>query len=139
MESAWNICINSPSLAGLEVFETLPQVVLTCTRRSLAYPLYRNWELAKKCWKDVEILLSSKQLVLKTLLRMRRILEAHHVYHVYSTIYLTDYCRWIGKRARSVFLLELAKELETISLKKETIEWDLLGWEELWTAADQGQ
>jgi putative effector of murein hydrolase len=37
----------------LQVFTTPRDVMLACYRRSLCYPLYRNWQLTERVWKDV--------------------------------------------------------------------------------------
>jgi len=69
--------------------------------RAIAFPLYRSWALADACRKDVaHFLLRGTRTVLRCLLELRAILDAHEVYYVYSRIWLDDFCRWIQACAR---------------------------------------
>lgn len=38
---------------SLQTFTNPKDVTLACYRRSLCYPLYRNWQLTERVWKDV--------------------------------------------------------------------------------------
>jgi protein SHQ1 len=83
----------------LELAETL----IPSYRRALTFPLYRSWALADACRADVaRILLRGTRTVLRCLLELRAILDAHEVYYVYSRIWLDDFCRWIQTCARYV-------------------------------------
>jgi protein SHQ1 len=65
-------------------------------RRTLAYPLYRNWTLCEKVLQDVYIMFKlGKRAILKALLEMKDIFDHHDIYYVYSKIWLDDYCVWI--------------------------------------------
>ncbi len=53
VESAWTICKLSPTLSWLEVYRgSVHDVVYSCIRRSLCYPLYRHWELSLALLQD---------------------------------------------------------------------------------------
>jgi protein SHQ1 len=85
--------------APLELAETL----IPSYRRALAFPLYRSWALADACRADVaRFLLRGTRTVLRCLLELRAILDAHEVYYVYSRIWLDDFCHWIQACARYV-------------------------------------
>ena len=74
-------------------------------RRAVAFPLYRSWALADACRKDVaHFLLRGTRTVLRCLLELRAIFDAHEVYYVYSRIWLDDFCRWIQICARYMVL-----------------------------------
>lgn len=74
----------------------LKDVVLSCYRRALVYPLYRNFELCDKVLQDVYILFKlGKRAILKALLDMKYLFDHHDVYYVYSKIFFDDYCVWI--------------------------------------------
>ncbi|KAK9246842.1 SHQ1 protein-domain-containing protein [Lipomyces tetrasporus] len=96
-ESAWTVGKLAANIACLDSsFTSIWQVMIACTRRSLAYPLYRNWELSQSCWDDVYyILRGGKRAVLKALLDVNHLFSFHDVYYVYSKIVLEDYCAWI--------------------------------------------
>jgi protein SHQ1 len=47
-----------------------------------------------------EILSGGRRVTLKALLEMKKILEFHDVYYVYSKIWIEDFCVWIQKSAK---------------------------------------
>jgi len=128
-ESAWTIAALTPSFSALDPPPYSPQapshpsphVVQRTTkdsefnfdsgelaetfipsyRRAIAFPLYRSWALADACRIDVaRFLLRGMRTVLRCLLELRAILDAHEVYYVYSRIWLDDFSRWIQACAR---------------------------------------
>jgi protein SHQ1 len=79
-----------------QTFTSISDVVLACFRRSLVYPLYRNWELSQKVLLDVTIIFKlGKRALLKALLEMKRIIERDEVSFSVGRIWLTDYCVWL--------------------------------------------
>jgi protein SHQ1 len=114
-ESAWTIATLTPAFSALDPppyhstsnippsssssidWEELVETTLIATyRRALAFPLYRSWTLAESCRKDAAgFLIHGTRTVLRCLLELRAILDAHQVYYVYSRIWLDDFCRWI--------------------------------------------
>jgi protein SHQ1 len=83
----------------------LAETFIPSYRRAIAFPLYRSWALADACKKDVaHFLLRGTRTVLRCLLELRAILDAHEVYYVYSRIWLDDFCRWIQGCARYMVL-----------------------------------
>lgn len=138
VESAWTISILAPNLAPLDDnFTMIEEVTIACTRRALAYPLYRNWDLANKCLDDVYMILRLGRLgVLKALLETKRILEQHDIYYVYSKVVVEDYCVWIQSASGNVLQL-LAKELHNLKLTKDKAEWNLEGLEQSSLTAEE--
>ncbi|KAF8266599.1 hypothetical protein EI94DRAFT_1732689 [Lactarius quietus] len=60
-----------------------------------------SWALAEACRADAARLLArGTRTVLRCLLELRAILDAHEVYYVYSRIWLDDFCRWVQACAR---------------------------------------
>ena len=51
-----------------------------------------------------QFLLRGTRNVLRCLLELRAIFDAHEVYYVYSRIWLDDFCRWIQTCARYMVL-----------------------------------
>ena len=83
----------------------LAETFIPSYRRAIAFPLYRSWALADMCRKDVaRFLLRGTRTVLRCLLELRTILDAHEVYYVYSRIWLDDFSRWIQACARYMVL-----------------------------------
>ena len=140
---------------SLELSETL----IPSYRRALAFPLYRSWVLADACKTDAaQFLLRGTRTVLRCLLELRAILDAHDVYYVYSRIWLDDFCRWIQACARYVMLrsqpigsiwtqifycfllredtlIRLGEIVSDLSISKDSIGWDLVGLEQTVTTA----
>jgi protein SHQ1 len=106
-ESAWTLCNLAPAFSALDppnpsgttqAFskEELSQALIPSYRRSLAFPLYRSWALAEKCQIDAaQLLATGKRTVMRCLLDMKRILDHHEVYYVYSKIWVDDFCVWV--------------------------------------------
>ncbi|KAG5513336.1 hypothetical protein PMAC_001399 [Pneumocystis sp. 'macacae'] len=119
-ESPWTIGKLSPVLSCLDMsFSTVKQIVITCTRRALAYPLYRHWKLIQKCWEDVYYSLRlGKRWILKKFLKIRKLFEQGDTYYLYNKLFLDDYSVWIQTAS-------LAQELHHLEIKKDEINWEL--------------
>ncbi|KAI9595561.1 SHQ1 protein-domain-containing protein [Syncephalis fuscata] len=131
VESAWTLCKTSATLSSLESFTTLDEVMIAGYRRALAYPLYRHWELTEKVWTDVYVLFKlGKRALLKALLAVKQMLDQHDIYHIYSQLYVTDYCIWL-QQARDTTLRSLARELHQTKIEKDAIGWHLEALERL--------
>ncbi|KIJ17456.1 hypothetical protein PAXINDRAFT_168113 [Paxillus involutus ATCC 200175] len=149
-ESAWTICTLVPVFSALDPppymsivpdVKSAPKVAVsdaevisaltTSYRRSLAFPLYRSFQLAEECRKDVAgAMLGGKRMIARCLLEMKRILEHHEAYYVYSKIWLEDFCVWIQTCASDIVLQEVAKQLASLAVPKSAIGWDLERLEE---------
>lgn len=104
-ESMWTIGKLTPQLAFLDTKLVLPgaktpmvkAVIITGIRRSLCYPLHRNYELAVAAWQDVvELLKLGKKVVIKQLLKVHELFRFHDVYYVYNRIMLDDLLNWLS-------------------------------------------
>ncbi|KAF9246474.1 SHQ1 protein-domain-containing protein [Melanogaster broomeanus] len=149
-ESAWTICTLVPVFSALDpppYTYMVPDVVrhpelifsdgellsalTTSYRRSFAFPLYRSFRLAEECRKDVSAaMMRGKRMIARCLLEMKRILDHHEVYYVYSKIWLDDFSVWIQTSASDDVLQEVAKKLATLPIPKYAIGWDLEKLEE---------
>lgn len=104
IESAWTTgklipqfaFLDSKLVAGESTANSLESCIIACSRRSLSYPLHRNYSLLRKAWDDVYFnLRCGKRLVLKSLLDLRELFRFHDVYYVYDKIWLANLCCWI--------------------------------------------
>jgi protein SHQ1 len=177
-ESAWTIAALTPAFSALDPPPYSPQGVrggdfdfdsaaphelaetlIPSYRRAIAFPLYRSWVLADACRADVaQFLLRGTRTVLRCLLELRAILDAHEVYYVYSRIWLDDFCRWIQACARYVVarrlyqrvdlksvrfredtLIRLGDVVSHLSISKGSIGWDLVLLEHTVQTAKEGQ
>jgi protein SHQ1 len=119
-ESAWTIAALTPAFSALDPppyhspspsisvgyldtqdQQQLIETLIPSYRRALAMPLYRSWALAESCRTDAAgLLVRGTRTVLRCLLELRAILDAHQVYYVYSRLWLDDFCRWVQACAR---------------------------------------
>jgi len=129
-ESAWTISALIPAFTALDVSSatSLKESLRASYRRALAFPLYRSWKFCERCKLDVaDILEGGTRTVLKYLLATKSILDQNDVYYVYSKIWLDDYCVWIQQEATGAYILsKLSKELRTLEITKNSIEWSLI-------------
>ncbi|KAK9760218.1 hypothetical protein K7432_016007 [Basidiobolus ranarum] len=139
VESCWMIGKLSSTLSCLEEFTTIREVLVANVRRSLAYPLYRNWKLSEKVIQDIYVILKlGKRAILKIMLELKDLFDHHDIYYIYSKLYLDDYCIWIQSASDKV-LRSLAHELHHFVLEKKEIGWCLEELEEIAAvAADEG-
>ena len=124
-ESPWNLRKLSSTLSWLESFDGIKDVVVACTRRSLIYPLIRNWKLSIQVLKDTRkvISLGQKQ-VLKCLLEMQRIFNSEHPHYILNELYITDYCIWI-QQIKDAKLIQLSDDMREIEIVKTDAELEL--------------
>lgn len=138
-ESAWSIGKLTPQLSFLDQKIILDDVkssmikaiVITSIRRSLSYPLHRNFELSFKAWIDaVNILKKGKKLVLKSLLAIHEAFRFHDIYYVYNKILIDDLINWLinDSRDNDFVLKSLGQEIEKnlMSLEKNEIVFEQL-------------
>lgn len=57
VESGWTIAKLAPTLSVLARWSNAHEALVAAVRRSLVYPVYRNWELSMKVLDDVEKIL----------------------------------------------------------------------------------
>ncbi|KAA8915268.1 hypothetical protein TRICI_002625 [Trichomonascus ciferrii] len=130
VESAWTIGKLIPAVSCLDTnFSTLHSIVIACTRRALAYPLYRHWKLVQKVWDDVYRLLklasNDKKVIVKVLLRVVKIFDTSDACHsVYNRILFHDYSAWV-QHANEVVIRSLAHDLRKTleTLNKSSLNW----------------
>lgn len=138
-ESAWSIGKLTPQICCLDqqlLLEDAPDgtsvikaAIITGIRRSLSYPLHRNYDLSIKAWTYVYyILRGGKRLVTRCLLDIHEMFRFHDVYYVYNRILLDDLCSWfISQGSENVtrsLALEAKKELDQVT--KDEIEFNCI-------------
>lgn len=129
-ESNWTVCKLSATLSWLEDhFASVNDVAVSFMRRSLIFPLHRNYRLSQKVLEDVvAILLCGKKCVLKCLLDIRRILNSGcDSRYILNDLYINDYCVWIQKVKQST-LEKLAESLGKVTrqISKQDLDLDLV-------------
>jgi hypothetical protein len=111
VESGWTICKLSSSLSYLDEYHSLSKCLESFIRRALTYPLYRNFDLAQQCIRDVcTILLTGKDSVIRCLLEMKFVLEHSQDRYLLCKLFIDDYAVWI-QRESDARLAKLASEI----------------------------
>ncbi|BFZ13180.1 hypothetical protein BsWGS_16219 [Bradybaena similaris] len=118
VESDWTICKLSATLSWLDSFENIQDVVVSCARRSLCFPLYRSWKLFVRVLRDVKtIFLNGRSQVLKSLLGIHKVLMESEIRYPLNDLYIVDYCVWL-QSADSKRIESLGKALDEVKVSK---------------------
>lgn len=149
-ESAWTLVALTPAFSALDAAPYVPEdragnqeimtaaIAAACTqsyRRALAFPLSRSFALAEACRLDVaQTLLAGVRGVVRALLEVKRVLDAHEAYYVYSKIWVDDFCTWVQVHASDEGLGILGDRVKALSMNKGMIGW---GLEELQAVANR--
>ncbi|CDO95520.1 unnamed protein product [Kluyveromyces dobzhanskii CBS 2104] len=138
-ESQWTIGKLTPQIAMLDQqillsesmghFSQIKGIIITAIRRTLSYPLHRNYNLCIRAWQfTIGLLLGGKRLVIKALLDIHELFRYHDVYYVYTKILLDDLCAWLISQGNENVIKSLAlqarKELE--SIEKSDTEFECI-------------
>ena len=96
VEAGWCCAKLSSSLSGVARFRSARQVVISAIRRSLCYPLYRHYQLARAVWSDViTILRVGKPATLKCLLALIPLFNNYSGHYIFNQLYINHYSVWI--------------------------------------------
>jgi protein SHQ1 len=140
VESGWTIRRLSSLLSFLESFDSLRDVAVACTRRSLCHPLVRHLKLSRAVLNDVCALLRlGRPAVLRSLLDVRTAVQSggDHGY-LLNRIWVDDYCVWVQQMG-SRSLPYLAEKLSAVSVAENELGWPLSAYEELAREEEGGE
>uniref|UniRef100_A0A034WCX3 Protein SHQ1 homolog n=1 Tax=Bactrocera dorsalis TaxID=27457 RepID=A0A034WCX3_BACDO len=119
-ESAWTRSILSATLSYFEPFENIKDVVVSFLRRSLIYPLYRNYDLGRLCLQDaIDGLKKNPAWVLKQLLQTHALFASSDCnQQIFNQYYIEDYIRYVAdsNRCGPTHLRLLARNLKNVLL-----------------------
>lgn len=125
VESAWTVNKLSATLSWLQVFSDLETVVRSCFRRSLCYPLFRNWKLSCKVMEDtIKIFSLGRRQVLKCLLEIHELFNGSEPRYLLNQLYITDYCIWIQSTSDKK-LSRLTSAMQKVSICKQDMGFEL--------------
>lgn len=96
VESGWTIAKLSSTLSWFDAFNSLEDVLVACFRRSLTYPIFRNWKLSKAVLKDlIKLLKKGRKMLIKSFLEIRKCFIDADSRYILNDLYINDYCVWI--------------------------------------------
>ncbi|CAL7944618.1 unnamed protein product [Xylocopa violacea] len=127
VESSWTINKLSSTLCWFDDFSDAEEVVKACFRRSVCYPLFRNWNLSEKVFEDVKkVIKLGKKYIIK------RFCEIHSLFnnsceprYILNQLYIKDYLIWL-QQINDSLIESLESLIANIQLSKEDIQLDLI-------------
>ncbi|XP_017797503.1 PREDICTED: protein SHQ1 homolog [Habropoda laboriosa] len=131
VESSWTVNKLSSTLSWFDDFSDAEEVIKACFRRSICYPLCRNWNLSKKVLEDVKkVIKLGKKYIIK------RFCEIHSLFndsceprYILNQLYIKDYLIWLQQINESL-IESLDSLIDNIQPLKEDMHLDLLELEQ---------
>lgn len=126
VESSWTVTKLSPTLSCLDCFSSGKDALRACIRRSLIYPLYRNWQLSSVVLQDVvKIFALGRRGLLKCLLTIRKLCSGvQENRYILNDLYLTSYCVWIQTVSEAA-VEEVRRQIGDLTVEKVDLNLDL--------------
>ncbi|XP_020293073.1 protein SHQ1 homolog isoform X2 [Pseudomyrmex gracilis] len=133
VESCWTINKLSSTLCWFRNFNSMDEVITSCFRRALCYPLFRNWSLNMEVLKDVKkVLALGKKYVIKRFCEIHTLFNnSYEPRYVLNQLYIKDFLIWLQSTPPTT-IESLCSTLNAIQPTKASMEFDL---EELEAAA----
>jgi len=117
-ESAWTMWKLSSTLSWFEEFKSMDYMLHTAAKRSLTFPLYRNWKLVEAVMQDViNIFQAGRSTILRCLLQIKYAFDHEEMKYLFSILYVNDYCVWIQRISDSA-LQQCLEALKAVKLDK---------------------
>ncbi|XP_022123460.2 protein SHQ1 homolog [Pieris rapae] len=134
VESSWTINKMSSTLSWFCIYNDMKDVLVSCYRRALIFPIFRNFELCHKVKSDVVLLLKkNKKCVIKCLIDIHSMFNtSNDARYILNQLYINDYLIFLQK-CRSEELIELSHNLANIDISKADLSLEL---DELEAAAE---
>jgi protein SHQ1 len=112
-ESNWTMAKLSATLSWMETFHSIRDVIITCYRRALIFPLFRHHDLNVTVMKDVVAMMrKGRKSCLKRLLQIRRLFnQTPDCRYILNDLYISDYCVWV-QRVKDKTFEKLASVVE---------------------------
>ncbi|CAF0856442.1 unnamed protein product [Brachionus calyciflorus] len=125
VESGWTISKLSSTLSWFDTFKSLQDCLVASFRRSLCFPLYRNWKLSQACFKDlIKLMRKDTKVLIKVLIEIRKIFIDADCRYILNDLYINEYIVWIQyvERKKIDSLIEC---LQSFKITKEMVDMDL--------------
>ncbi|EPZ36906.1 SHQ1 protein domain-containing protein [Rozella allomycis CSF55] len=140
VESTWTITKISSTISCLSEFKCLKDVLVSCYRRSLTYPLYRNWDLCNQVLKDLQKLLNlGKRGVLKALIKAKTLFEGDELRFLVNELFLDDYCAWVLKSCTEKSILNISNSLRQQIITKQDVLFPLEEFDQIARETDPSE
>lgn len=125
VESGWTVAKLSSTLSWFDVFQSIEECIIACFRRSLCFPLYRNWKLSEKCLLDlINLMRLDIKAIIKVLIEIRKIFIDTDCRYILNDLYINDYIVWL-QYVDNKKIEGLAACLQKLKISKEMLNLDL--------------
>ncbi|KAK2576675.1 hypothetical protein KPH14_005336 [Odynerus spinipes] len=131
VESGWTINKLSSTLCWFQSFSNMNEVINSCIRRSLCYPILRNWDLSMKVFEDVkQVIKLGKKYIIKRFCDIHSLFNnSYEPRYLLNQLYIKDYLIWLQHIPDSL-IESLYPILEDIHPNKEDVKLELVELEE---------
>jgi len=132
-ESTWNISKISATISCFADFKgmKIKDLLISLYRRSLIYPLYRNFQLCETITADlIKILAIGRKAVLKCLLAFKKVNEKRESGYLINRIFINDFIVWV-QQAQDIMFQYALQELQDIKISKDDVDLGLGQVEEI--------
>ncbi|XP_028132364.1 protein SHQ1 homolog [Diabrotica virgifera virgifera] len=125
-ESGWTIVKLAATLCWLDVFEQPKEALISAFRRSITYPLFRNFDLSLTVFNDLkQLLASNEKYIIKCLIQIYYIfLGGDCCRYILNNLFIKDYIIYIMNWDRNKWR-DFVKEINSIEIKKEDLGLNL--------------
>ncbi|XP_072385541.1 protein SHQ1 homolog [Diabrotica undecimpunctata] len=125
-ESGWTIVKLAATLCWLDVFDQPKEALISAFRRSITYPLFRNFDLSLKVLEDLKKLLTlNEKYIIKCLIQIYHIfLGGDCCRYILNNLFIKDYIIYIMNWDRNKWR-DFVKEINSMEIKKEDLGLNL--------------
>lgn len=127
VESGWTISKLSASLCWFDGFTTPKEALISGFRRSLIYPLYRDFELCYLVFKDLKALIAlGAKYLIKTLIQIHNIFnKGDSRRYILNNVFIKDYIIYIMKWDKEAWQ-KAVEEVKETSIRKDDLGLNLV-------------
>jgi protein SHQ1 len=132
-ESTWSIAKLASTISSFTDWRKykLKDVLISVYRRSLIFPLYRNFSLSQKITEDLcEVLKIGRKAVLKWFIQLKKLNERRDSGYLINRVFINDFIVWVQQTPEQVFSKGL-EELQKIEITKEELDLGIPQIEEI--------
>ncbi|CAK9810353.1 Protein SHQ1 homolog [Anthophora quadrimaculata] len=131
VESSWTVNKLSSTLSWFDDFSDAEQVIIACFRRSICYPLCRNWNLSNKVLEDVKkVIKLGKKYIIKRFCEIHRLFnDSCEPRYILNQLYIKDYLIWL-QQINEALIESLGSLISNVQPLKEDMHLDLLELEQ---------
>ncbi|XP_059050548.1 protein SHQ1 homolog [Achroia grisella] len=126
VESSWTINKLSSTLSWFCAFNNVQETLISCYRRALIYPIFRNFELCEKVKNDVVTLFrKGKKFVIKCVIEIYKMFTtSNDARYILNQLYIQDYLIFLQK-CHTDEIDELCNNIANTEIAKTDLNLDL--------------